>query len=150
MARKLRTDEFEARQRQLPATQKRFLGGSSMNHARESLSQTPLGAPQVDYDVRSVYDVRPVGAWDFNILGSRQFTSIGNNSRLIEMTVPDGLIAVLRTIDIWMEPIPLGAAKTAYTWSLSLNSGDVPWNQSIPFGIAVDRAPESTRRAHRR
>lgn len=138
MARKLRPDEFEARQRQLPATNKRNLGGRSLGKSREDLSRTPLGSPPVDYDVRSVYDVRPVAAFDFNIANSLQFDSLGT-ARIVEMTVPEGLICVLREIDLWFEPIPVGSVKSDFSWSLTLNGGDVPYNLLNPFGIAVDK-----------
>jgi hypothetical protein len=142
MARKLRPDEFEARQRQLPASLKLNIGGKSLKRSRDDLARTPLGSPPVDYDVRSVYDVRPVGAFDFNIAASDVLgAGEGATSNVLtaEMTVPDGLVAVLRNFDIWFEPNPAGADKSDFKWSLQLNGADFPYNGSIPFGVVVDR-----------
>lgn len=137
MARKLRPDEFEARQRQLPAKNKRNIGGKSIAGSREDLTRTPLGSPPVDYDVRSVFDVRPVGAFDFNIEANTALDSIGLNPP-IEMTVPEGFVCVLREVSIWMQPTPPGPLKTNYNWTLTLNGSEFPYNQLNSFGIAVD------------
>lgn len=137
MARKLRPDEREAQNRQLPATVKVNLGGKTLATARADLARTPLGAPPVDYDVRSVYDVRPVGAFDFNICEQQAFdTTTGNLT--VEMTVPEGLVAVLREIDVWFEPNPSGPLRSDYNWSLVLNGGDVNYNTNVFFGVGIN------------
>jgi hypothetical protein len=138
MARKLRPDEREAQNRQLPATVKRNLGGKTLATARADLARTPLGSPPVDYDVRSVYDVRPVAAFDFNVISSQ--SSSGPGSQLfVEMIVPDGLVAVFRAADMWFEPIPpsIGALRSNYVYSLALNRSDYPNNFGF-MGIAID------------
>lgn len=136
MARKLRSDEREAVNRQLPASKKRNLGGKSLMVSREDLARTPLGAPPVDYDVRSVYDVRPIAAFDFNICNQKTFDSL--TPKLIEMTVPPGFVCVLRKIDLWFEPNPIGSLRSNYNWSLALNGANVNYNENVFFGVAVD------------
>lgn len=138
MARKLRPDEREAQNRQLPATVKLNIGGKSLKGSRDDLSRTPLGSPPVDYDVRSIFDVRPVGGFDFNI---STFDTIneGITPYLVEMTVPEGFVAVLRDIDVWFEPAPAGLDKSDFTWTLMLNGAAYNYNVDIPFGTAVDR-----------
>lgn len=138
MARKLRSDEREAVNRQLPATVKRNLGGKTLARSRRDLARTPLGSPPVDYDVRSVYDVRPVAAFDFNIESS-QPVSASNTDATVEMVVPDGFVAVLREADIWIEPAPPspGGLKSNYTYKLRLNHADFSYNGPVSMGTDV-------------
>lgn len=144
MARDIRDDEFDARQRQLPADTRRFMGGAGLEKAREDFQETPLGSPPQCVDVRSVYDVRPIGAWDFNIHESTE-TDLDDSIVRVEMSVPDGLIAVLRNIDIWFDPPPPTSsgdpidARSDILYSLTLNGGDFPYNVNIPMGVMVNR-----------
>lgn len=132
---RFRRGEFEGRHRQLPATHRRPIG-AIYQRSREDLKLTPLGAPPTDVDVRSVYDVRPINAWDFNIVASAE--AVGGAGE-VSFSVPEGLVAILRNFDIWFEPNPATAFKSENRWTLQLNGGDFPYNISIPFGTAVDR-----------
>lgn len=146
MARKLRSDEFEARQRQIPADTRRNLGGANLQRSREDFDNTPLGSPPQCVDVRSVYDVRPINGFDFNIMAHAD-TSVeppGTQAQLIAtMTVPDGFVAVLRKMDIWLEPTPgsddpLASNRSEYVWTLMLNGGDYHYNIDVAMGVAID------------
>ncbi len=52
--------------------------------------------------------------------------------------MPQGFVCVLRQLDIWFEPNPVGALRSDYTWSLMLNGANVNYNENIPFGVGVD------------
>lgn len=133
--------EFESRNRQLPADLNQSVAFASSEQSRRQFETTPVGTPVDCYDVRSVWDVRPVGAFDFNIvsfIASSGATDSGD--AVVEMTVPDGFVAILRNFDAWFSGTqPAVAEKNSITWSLQLNGGDVPYNADVPMGVAVDR-----------
>lgn len=136
---RFRRGEFEARQRQLPADKRaRRAKGGAWQKARADQEATPLGAPPKPVDVRSVYDTRPINAFDFNIPATVATVSTATNVTAF-FQVPEGFIAVLRNFDIWFEPNPVGVNKSNFNWSLQLNGGDYPYNIAVPFGDAVDR-----------
>lgn len=134
-----RRGELESNQRQLPADRRaRGASGKALNKARDDASRTPLGQPPKPVDVRSVYDTRPVNAFDFNIPATAATASTDSQASLF-FQVPEGFICVLRNFDIWFEPTPIGLERSAFLWSLQLNGGDYPYNIGVPFGIAIDR-----------
>lgn len=136
MARKLRADEFEARQRQLPASHKRYMGGGSLAKSRTDLSRTPLGSPPVCADVRSVFDVRPINAFDFAISKTDGVQSDTISTfATCEMIVPDGFVAVLRSLDI---DLTTGVPVGDYHYDLMLNGSVFGYNERIYFGNAKD------------
>lgn len=135
-----RRGEFELRQRQLPADRRaRNVAGRAWTQARDEVDKTPLGAPPKPVDVRSVYDTRPVNAFDFNIVetaGAEEGTAV----RIVNFSVPEGFVCVLRNFDIWFETaVFAGEDKSDVTWTLLLNGGAFPYNEDVPFGVAVDR-----------
>lgn len=137
MSSRLRGDEFEGRNRQLPANldQSRLYGLSEKS--RQALNTTPLGTPPDCYDVRSVYDSRPVNATDFNIIGSFNFVGEGAETTIIEMEVPEGYIGVLRQVHVWFEPV-YGQNRSDVSASFTLNGADVPYNQDLFVGGDTD------------
>lgn len=137
MTSRLRGDEFEGRNRQLPANldQSRLYGLSEKS--RQALNQTPLGTPPDCYDVRSVYDSRPVNATDFNIIGSFNFVGEGAVTTIIDMEVPEGYIGVLRQVHVWFEPV-YGQNRSDVSASFTLNGADVPYNQNLFVGGDTD------------
>jgi len=132
-----RRGEFEGRNRQLPADLDTAAPYSTLEKSRESFDRTPSGTPPKCYDVRSTYDVRPINAFDFNIVDSDTATEALPDLTLT-MTVPQGFVAVLRNIDIWTVNV-IAAQKADQTWSLQLDGADYPYNVNVPFGTAVDR-----------
>lgn len=136
---RLRRGEFETRQRQLPASHTvRKAKGRAWTKARDDIAKTPIGAPPKPVDVRSVWDTRPINAFDFNIPVSLSAPSTGTEA-VLEFTVPEGFVCVLRNFDIWFEPNPVGLNRSDTTWSLQLNGGDYPYNIGVWFGVAIDR-----------
>lgn len=134
----MRRDEFEGRNRQLPADLDQTMAYANSAQAREDFQVTPQGTPPDCYDVRSVYDVRPINGFDFNITSSALMT-FGVKSTVnpfVEFTVPEGFVCVLREVDIWFNPIPPGSTRNDKYFDLTLNGGSVPYNQTIYFGVA--------------
>lgn len=130
----LRRGEFEARDRQLPADLDQTSAFNSNARARESFQETPVGTPPVCYDVRSVFDSRPINTYDFNITQGGGFTP---DNLPVEMTVPEGYVAILRGVEIWFEPNPLGAARSSTSAVLQLNGGDYP-NNGFLVGVGTN------------
>jgi hypothetical protein len=132
--------EFESRNRQLPADLDQSAPYGSSARARTDFDSTPVGTPVNCYDVRSTFDVRPVGSFDFNIVSSIESSGDTDSGDIVvSMTVPDGFVAVLRNFDVWFNPEPVVLTKNGMTWSLQLNGGDVPYNADVPMGTAIDR-----------
>lgn len=132
MGDKYRRGEFEARNRQLPADLDQTIAYNANARARADFDVTPVGTPPVCYDVRSVFDSRPINAFDFHITGFGAIAST-DHSVVVEMTVPEGYCAILRGIEIWFEPTPLGVNRSDVFFSLQLNGGNYPYN-SLPIG----------------
>lgn len=134
----MRRDEFEGRNRQRPADLDQSRLYQRSNTSREEMQRTPLGTPPDCYDVRSVYDTRPLNAYDFNIAGS---VSLPYPVGIVEMTVPEGAVCVLRELSIWFEPAPPGSERSDNVASLLLNGADYPYNNAIPIGDDSGRFP---------
>lgn len=129
-------DLIEQRERQLPAS-RGISPGAQAAAARTALDATPLGPVRLGYDVRSVFDSRPVNAWDFNIPVT--FAGEPSNPVTVSFTVPNGLVAVLRRVITFLEdPIPADVLRKDVLLTLLLNQGVVPNNESIPVGVEQD------------
>lgn len=133
---KYRHGEFEARNRQLPADLDQTVAYNANARARSDFNATPIGTPPVCYDVRSVFDSRPVNAYDFHITTSETFDSADTSIR-VEMTVPEGYAAILRGLEVWFEPASPGALRSDVELTLQLNGGDYP-NNRVFIGAATD------------
>jgi hypothetical protein len=100
----------------------------------ESIEGLPLGTPPVDYDVRSVYDVRPIGAYDFNILVSVAVGSTAT-SFVADFAVPSGFVCVLREVEAFFDTSPTGLVNyTDGRVSLTRDKVDYVNNKLIPMG----------------
>lgn len=99
--------------------------------------QVPLGEPAIDFDVRSVYDARPINAYDFNIIPAS--VAIGSStSYTISFQVKQGRTAVIRELHHWIEPVPNLPLRSDILLSIQLQKADVPDNINIPVGVASD------------
>lgn len=74
---------------------------------RASADSAPLGTPGIDYDVRSIYDSRPVNAKDFNL-----WFEFGIQEAALDLitfrrcfAVPFGYVAVVREVTFLFEPV---------------------------------------------
>lgn len=133
-----RRGEFESRNRQLPADLNQTVAYNASARARSEFNVTPVGTPPSCYDVRSVYDSRPVNTYDFHITGVAEFATT-DRARVVEMSVPEGYVAVLRSVEAWFQPAPLGADRSNTSMSMQLNGGDYPNNQFITIGASTDQ-----------
>jgi len=100
----------------------------------ESHEGLPLGTPPVDYDVRSVYDVRPIGAYDFNIL-TQVAVGSGATAFIADFQVPSGFVCVLREVEAFFDTAP--ADVTNYIdgrVTFTRDKVDYVHNQLIPMG----------------
>ena len=98
-------------------------------------------APPANLQVQSVFDTRPIAAYDFAISDSVDFGGLNSSSAAIQVEVPDGYTAVLRRVELEIVPallydgldgadifltrddsaipnndVRLRAAFTSYTW----------------------------------
>lgn len=98
-----------------------------------ALHVTPLGEPPVAFDVRSVYDSRPVNSYDFNFSTSQAYIDAGG-VLTFNFNVPQGYRAVPREWNVALSTPSIGASGTFNTISLNSNNAAVPNNQNIIFG----------------
>lgn len=101
------------------------------------MQRTPLGEPQIDVDVRSTYDVRPIQAYDFNLILEGTISTSGAEGPLNVVTpvaVPEGYVAVVRAYHHSTDPIIPSVVRSDVTMTLQSNGADVPFNVEIPVG----------------
>jgi len=94
----------------------------------------PLGEPRVDYDVRCVYDSRPINGYDFNF-SATNFTIGGNWS--FQFVVPAGYRAVPREWEVAFDVVIPGSAVNS-TASIQQNGAQLPNNGPIFVGMGTD------------
>jgi hypothetical protein len=110
-----------------------------------SMAATPPGEPPVDYDVRSVYDARPVNARDFNISGTVLGTVSGSGAivfPVLNFNTPLGWRFVVTAWEITFAPSlgALGPAGLANTSVSLLQGGGV----ADPFNLGIIIGPNGT------
>lgn len=111
--------------------------GPSTAAAQTDLGNTPLGAPPACYDVRSVYDSRPVNGYDFTIT----VTDVGDEATFpLEFTVRQGYVAVLLGFSHWIEddPLPPIVFRNDMLATLQKNKVQVQDNVDVPVGLFSD------------
>lgn len=106
--------------------------------AAAQMPLTPLGEPQIDVDVRSVYDVRPIQAFDFNLTVVSAGNSIGGEGEtpiiITPIAVPDGYVAVVRRFQHSFKPQLPVVNRADVLMTLRSSGADVPYNVDIPVG----------------
>lgn len=101
----------------------------------DQMLRAPLGEPGIDVDVRSVYDVRPPQAYDFNIVLTGTMTvGEGASTTITPVTVPEGYVAVVRAYHHSTAPILPSVVRSDVLLTLQSNDADVPFNINIPVG----------------
>ena len=106
------------------------------------MQQAPLGEPPTAFDVRSVYDSRPVNGYDFNYSGSLPSQNLYNNPWTIEFNVPNGYRAVPRKWDVFYDTPPSGPSYNS-TVTLLQQGAAVPNNGPIIIGMGTNDPIES-------
>lgn len=131
--------EFTDRDPQWPATRE-YLNPGAEQRAEAALPNTPLGEPPIDVDVRSVYDVRPIQAFDVNIplISSTAVFKSDEGSNLTDVVVtpvPLGYVFVLRKLSpFFKSAIPPVVFRSDALLTIRRNAGDVQFNVNIPIG----------------
>lgn len=111
--------------------------GQQVDSARTSYDNTPIGPIPFAFDVRAIFDSRPINAFDFNITQSTS-GEIANPVQ-VSFTVPNGYVAVLKRVITFLEnPIPASVLRSDVLLTLLLNQGVVPNNERIPVGVDQD------------
>ena len=122
--------EFEDRDSQLPADTRAVGAGVRPG----TLDRVPLGTPEMDFDVRSTYSVRPVNGFDFTFAASADSVSVGESEAIwtFTFTVPTGYVAVVRWYEWFSDGGGLGIAS--YRASLLRNGVNFPYNSGVYIG----------------
>lgn len=128
-------DFIERREDQLPPSNENAGEMSQDAKATAGMRAAPAGDPPADYDVRSVYDSRPVQGFDFNITAETGETS---SPFTVEWIVPEGFVAVVRALHHWFNPAPLIASREDVLLTLLRDGSDVRFNVEIPVGSESD------------
>lgn len=115
----------QSRERQLPPDLHDTSGNLAGAKERE-VARTGLGEPPNFYDVRCVYDSRPVNGYDFNI--STQL--VAHQLTFVDIVVPNGYRAVPREWTIDFVPIPVANVNDIIFFPQS-NGADVPNNSRM-------------------
>lgn len=127
--------EFTDRDPQYPASRitTNYRGEGKL---QSDMQAAPLGEPPVDVDVRSVYDVRPIQAFDFNVTISGVITSGSETTPAVvnAFNVPTGYVAVVRAYNHCTDPIFPAVTRHDLLMTLQSNNADVPNNIDIPVG----------------
>lgn len=117
----------EQQDAQLPANTKSIASDiAQASDSRDTLGNAPLGSPLAEFDVRSVYDARPVNSYDFNIVISNQDTCSGvgiwtGGQFDFGFIVPSGYVAVLKKLHHSFSPPPVITARKDVTAALLVN-----------------------------
>lgn len=120
---------------QIPASQEKR--GSDLGKAAQktqSMEDAPLGEPPLDYNVRSVYDSRPVNGIDFNMsaIGALGGTA---KSFSVSFTVPPGYRAIPRRYEIFFDATSSGGGNTDDSFvNLQQGGADLNYNGPVLIG----------------
>ena len=117
-------------------------GPSDMAAAAQSQSdmeRTPLGEPRVAFDVRCVYDSRPVNGYDFNIsVVVTPVTTGTSGSWQTTFNVPNGYRIVPREWDIQYDSVAnVGGKASQSIVTLQQNGANLPNNGPIIIGFGT-------------
>jgi hypothetical protein len=112
--------------------------------AVSAMQSAPLTTPSVDFEVRSIYDSRPINAYDFNFSGTSEITGTGSDQLVatwqVTFTVPVGYRAVPRDWDIFFDTPPNVIASDNVV-SLQQNGAAIPNNGPIIVGMGTGSRP---------
>lgn len=111
---------------------------SNADTAVAEMQRTPLGEPKTEYDVRSIYDSRPVNAYDFNFsqVVNSTFGTLGT-SFLITFQTPTGYRAVPKEWDVQLSPPYTGNVPATTQLFLQQGGLDLLNNGPIEIGMGT-------------
>jgi hypothetical protein len=104
----------------------------------DAMKAAPRGEPLKAFDVRAVYDSRPVQGFDFNINVAGTPIAVSSSVFIATFQVPSGYVAVLRTFHHSFTPPPIIVNRSDIKATLLLNKQNVQYNANIPIGIESD------------
>lgn len=110
------------------------VGASDMALVQRSVDEmqrTPLGEPRVGFDVRAVYDSRPVNGYDFNLSASTD--NVTTSAWVIAFNVPNGYRMVPREWQVIYDSPPPGPSTNSIV-TLQQNGANLPNNGPIIIG----------------
>lgn len=133
-----RGQEFiEQRERQLPADFSSSGDLQSQQTGMDHLEITPPGDPNLKFDVRSIFDSRPVNAYDFNISAAVELAAPGTTTFTV-FTVPKGFVAIPRRWFFFIDPLFSLSSRAAILVTPQINNVDVQNNTDFPIGNESD------------
>jgi hypothetical protein len=110
-------------------------GGEQVARAQSQYDATPPGPVSLAYDVRAVYDSRPVNGYDFNIEDSTAVTVTNPEDFIlsadVSFTVPFGLVCVLKETTVWLEPAVNFANPSDSQVTFKVNRASVLYNENL-------------------
>lgn len=122
--------DFIDRETQLPADVRETPPDMMRDkEAGEAMRRAPAGEPGIDFDVRSVFDSRPVQGYDFNIIDTSEFAA----SMDLTFTVPPGFVAVVRKFMHTISNNPI-VERVDMRAAFFVNGGAVRYNENLPIG----------------
>jgi hypothetical protein len=115
---------------------------SSAQADTAAMEATPLGEPKINFDVRCVYDSRPVNGYDFNFSASVGLVPAGTGfTWAATFNVPNGYRIVPREWEIIFDQTPpagiINASLSASTATILQNQAGLPNNQNIIVGMGT-------------
>lgn len=130
---------FRNRLPQLPATPDIGVSDAQVGALQEAFKQAPLGDLGIDVDVRSIYDVRPINAFDVNVAAESADFSYGGSATpqvgTITVPVPLGYVFVVRQLDHYLTGMPPVVERQQVLLTLTKNGAGVPYNTDVPVGL---------------
>lgn len=110
--------------------------------AERDVARAPLGEPPTEVDVRSVYDARPIQAFDvlLPLVGTTELRKAAEGTNLsdtVTMQVPYGYVFVMRAVQHFFSgAIPPIVTRDQALLTIVRSNGDIPYNAAIPVGAA--------------
>jgi hypothetical protein len=114
--------------------------GRSQQESVDEMQRTPLGEPRVEFDVRCVYDSRPLNGGDFNLSITAVDTSTTNWQATF--VVPNGYRMVPRKWEVTFDNPPSGPNANS-TATIQQNGANLPYNGPIIIGMGTSEPIET-------
>ena len=115
--------------------------------ATAEMIAAPLGGPATDFSIRSVYDSRPVNAYDFNYSQAVEVTNANGAGTTVlwaaNFSAPNGYRAIPRKWDIFLDPPHAVGPPADSLVSITQSNAAIPNNQNIILGLGTDEPIET-------
>lgn len=108
-----------------------------LREADHAAALTPRGSPDADSMVRSVYDTRPINTRDF-LIPVLTVEPAAPGTTTFDFTVPDGLVAFLRSFRYQLAPVPVLGGLGGFRVTLTVDDAPVLDYFDLPLGPVHD------------